>query len=771
MANWVPISGSALQFSKNAGGAAAADYYLKFYAAGTTTPISMATTSSGVTTLDKCKVDSNGWAVNGSDDPFIPHIDRDYKLVLYTNATDADADSTGSAVWVIDNLSTESLDKQYTSVAALRDSTGNDSFNIIEIESYYEITYPSTAGPKGGHRRHRTGGTNTAPTVGSPVAVSTIGTGTQAGYVWDGDGVEWVLSEDQVIDVHMFGAIPGSDSVTEINNAILFGSAVIIDDYFKFSAPIVLKSNFNLVFEDGGFIEPTSPGIAIQALGSEPSSYVSLSADMNEGDAAFTATTSITGVAVGDWVEIRSEALFPGTNALNGKFAWIGKVIKITGSTYEIDAPVPYDMLTADTAKAGKATMLENISIQNPQINKEDFTTLITIGIQSKYCANLEITNPKIYGSKNPTIIEDEITDAGKNAILIDSCVNASIDNIYAEVIAWYGVGVNGPCRGIRINQGSTIDVRHGVSIVNASDYGEPFDVITTGMTANRCTKSGFDTHDTGQQIFFNDCRSFYSGDSGFQLRSNGVTLTNPVAAYSTFDGVVCRENGFNSRVINPQMYQNQRNGLGFGTYDCDVEGGECKDNAQSGSGANWSGSHGTVKGLKISGSGRAMDLYPPSVTHPLLISGLYNDRGGATGGIFMLGQESGGNPPDFEKVTIENSYMPDYNVSGSGSTMFFTNATMPTNARTPRMIDNILSSDNTKVRGIATLVAGTATVTGLHVVQRSIEPLYNSVVKLRRVGFDSNPGALTGVATANQIVITSTDSSDTSDVEWWVDG
>lgn len=235
MANWVPISGSALQFSKNAGGAAAADYYLKFYAAGTTTAISMATTSSGVTTLDKCKVDSNGWAVNGSNAVFIPHIDRDYKLVLYTNATDADADATGSAAWVIDNLSTESIDKTYTSVTALRDSTGNESFNVIEIESYYEITYPSTAGPKGGHRRHRTGGTNTSPTVGSPVAVSTIGTGTQAGYVWDGDGVEWFITIENHVSTLVMG-VPndGTDGNTQIQDAYLLSVSLDVD--FKYDA-------------------------------------------------------------------------------------------------------------------------------------------------------------------------------------------------------------------------------------------------------------------------------------------------------------------------------------------------------------------------------------------------------------------------------------------------------------------------------------------------------------------------------------------------------
>jgi hypothetical protein len=104
MATWVPINGLAIQLAKNAGGAAAADYYLKFYDEGTTTPASMATDSTGGTTLDKCKLDANGLAVNGSDDPFIPHIDRNYKLACYTNATDADNNTTGSAFFVIDNI-------------------------------------------------------------------------------------------------------------------------------------------------------------------------------------------------------------------------------------------------------------------------------------------------------------------------------------------------------------------------------------------------------------------------------------------------------------------------------------------------------------------------------------------------------------------------------------------------------------------------------------------------------------------------------------------
>jgi hypothetical protein len=295
MATWVPISGTAIQYAKNAGGAAAADYYLKFYAAGTTTAISMATTSSGVTTLDKCKVDSNGWAVNGSDDPFIPHIDRDYKLVLYTNATDADADATGSAAWVIDNLPADGVDKSYTSVASLRDSTGNDTFNVIEIDSYHEVTYPSTAGPKGGHKRHRTGGTNTAPTVGSPVAVSTIGIGTQAGYVWDGDGAEWLISDDFIVP-EKFGNDPSGTTASGLTNVIAFckaqnkmlhgtdGATYLINEIVDFDdivfdlekSTIKFDTNISTVVDQ--IIVTTGDGAAI---GSEDTRHCSITIDAN----------------------------------------------------------------------------------------------------------------------------------------------------------------------------------------------------------------------------------------------------------------------------------------------------------------------------------------------------------------------------------------------------------------------------------------------------------------------------------------------------------
>jgi len=104
MATYTQIASTVPQYSKNAGGAAASGYFIKFYADGTTTPISMATDSTGGTLLVKSELDSLGYPTTDGSSIFTPYIDQSYKLALYTNETDADNNTFASAVWVIDNI-------------------------------------------------------------------------------------------------------------------------------------------------------------------------------------------------------------------------------------------------------------------------------------------------------------------------------------------------------------------------------------------------------------------------------------------------------------------------------------------------------------------------------------------------------------------------------------------------------------------------------------------------------------------------------------------
>lgn len=108
---WLPISGTLPQYSTSAN-ELANDYYLKFYAAGTSTPINMATDSTGGTLLAKCALSADGYPIsNPLDDStvFIPHIDQNYRVVLYTNETDADNNATGSAAFNIDGMQLQAI--------------------------------------------------------------------------------------------------------------------------------------------------------------------------------------------------------------------------------------------------------------------------------------------------------------------------------------------------------------------------------------------------------------------------------------------------------------------------------------------------------------------------------------------------------------------------------------------------------------------------------------------------------------------------------------
>lgn len=136
---YTPISNSVLQYSKNAGGASASDYYLKLYAASTTTPINMYSLADGTGALTKCQFDSLGFPINGSGGRFIPYIDQDYRIVLYTNSTDADANTFASAAFDVDDVpqgasqSDLSFVKPFATLALATADTGIVAGNAINL--------------------------------------------------------------------------------------------------------------------------------------------------------------------------------------------------------------------------------------------------------------------------------------------------------------------------------------------------------------------------------------------------------------------------------------------------------------------------------------------------------------------------------------------------------------------------------------------------------------------------------------------------------------
>lgn len=141
-------SGIPIQLMKDSAGTAAAGYYLKFYRAGTTTAITMATDSTGDTLLNKCKLNTRGEPISddaNDDSVFIPHLDETYKVAFYSTADDADNNNTDNAVWIVDNISGAfSVGTSLGYATVVSDTVSGAT--ALNVEKVFENTYRRVLG-------------------------------------------------------------------------------------------------------------------------------------------------------------------------------------------------------------------------------------------------------------------------------------------------------------------------------------------------------------------------------------------------------------------------------------------------------------------------------------------------------------------------------------------------------------------------------------------------------------------------------------------------
>ena len=144
--SYQPVSGIVPQYSTD-DNELANGYYLKFYEANTTTPLSMATDSSGATLLVKCKLSSAGFPISNPLDNstvFIPHVNANYRLVIYPTEADANANNTASALVNIPDVEPMTGNTVTTSTGTQTIATALDD-RVIVANSVADIEAMSLA--------------------------------------------------------------------------------------------------------------------------------------------------------------------------------------------------------------------------------------------------------------------------------------------------------------------------------------------------------------------------------------------------------------------------------------------------------------------------------------------------------------------------------------------------------------------------------------------------------------------------------------------------
>ena len=521
-----------------------------------------------------------------------------------------------------------------------------------------------------------------------------------------------------------------------------------------------VSSDTRLIFDKDALLRPSgSPSSMIRVAGSAPSTFYALAGNIARGATTF-ALSADYGWGVGDWVEVRSDALVPGINSQADKACQLARIIYKSGNNYAVDRPFAYDFLTSDSATIGRPTMRERVVIDGAALNGEDFTSLIGFGLFLDYVADFEIIAPRIFGSK--TRLSGDGT-LGTNAIRMRNCVDGRIDTPTMGHIAWYGVGLSGACDNIEIDGGRGWDMRHVVSIIWGAGYGEPRNIRVIGMHGSDCTQAIFDTHDTGQAIVFEDCTGNGSRtDSGFQVRNRGTRLIRPRASGNFFDGIVARDDGsIGLEIISPDLQRNLRVGATLtGNGEPRIFGGDISNNASR----NLDISAGEVRGtrmLKSTSSAiacMAQTEAPDGVRRMLLLDGI-KAPAPASGHIFCSAVS-----PLHPFIRLRNNDLRGYNDGA------YRDAGSPSEAHVIALGGSRISSDSAVRSGSFSLTAGgTASLAVGETVRRNSGPAFRPEINIFRTAHTSGTRGeiIISEVFSTSVVVRSTSADDVGTFAW----
>jgi len=432
---------------------------------------------------------------------------------------------------------------------------------------------------------------------------------------------------------------------------------------------------------------------------------------------------------------------------------------------------VHYDFNVADRAEVGKFTsFIENVEIQGLKINSFGYANKFWRGISLNFCSNVRIVDAFLIGSRD--VNGSDIDGAG--AISIRNAYDVIIDRARANEIGWYGVSLSGASQRITITNCIFEKCRHSTSLVWQSadfNYGEPHEILISNSTSSNSTLSGFEAHDTGRDVTYINCQSFDSGDNGFQIRNDGVTkLIHCSALRSKYDGLKVVSGTSGKRIQSVYVHggefaHNKRYGINSDAEMCLIDQVDFHDNANSAISA--AGAVVTNSSFNRNGANNGAITYGLSTNVPVTdftVSGnrFYYDPTRQP----YIAQAKGSYPePDrFKNMQLINNLFSGY--AGVALVYALNTGLVPH----PYMENNHFDTNYASHRGLATLIAGTATVNSsyVYVLDNGSYRATNPKIKLTVTNPKGTRGALyIDKVAPGTFTIKSTSFADISTVLW----
>lgn len=372
-----------------------------------------------------------------------------------------------------------------------------------------------------------------------------------------------------------------TDCTTYLQAAINSGAKEIRfgGDRYKITSPLIPVSNQSWVgvpglttLENGAltYLISTSTGSISTDLTN------TLASNALKGSASVTLITGKgANFAVGDIALVQSEAAMP-YSSITGKTGELWRIQTITGDVITFAGSLRYSYLTANTALIRKITPVENLSISDITLKCTDTVNYRRALTYFTYCLNLNLKNVRVEGSPAPGI-----QLAGCYDTIIS---NMNGYNMLSNDVTDFGYVVVelGANKGLNITSIFADRCRHAytTSAWATLGYGTAMSsLISNGISIN-ALRAGFDTHEDGDGITFQNCKTVGGAASGFQIRSVNTNLLDCSAIDVVGEGVFVVDSGVNTYISNITLRNTNTGSYGDPTPTSKIERGCIFSNA-----------------------------------------------------------------------------------------------------------------------------------------------------------------------------------------------
>lgn len=201
--------------------------------------------------------------------------------------------------------------------------------------------------------------------------------------------------------------------------------------------------------------------------------------------------------------------------AVGGGYARIVAAPVVKNTVYR-DFNVDMDE-TIDVTNSGESHAFDNRWLLNPRFENIRISNFVKVGLLFKGCVGWQVSNVHFnVGGSADTGTGEPGSSEGLGGFS-------------------YGVCEAGPCIGGRMDNCTSVNIRHtyttvSLSLVNGNggnnmDYGEPVGTVVSNCTAIYPVNAAFDTHEAGWGISFYNNKVVGGHYVGMQIRSRGTTV------------------------------------------------------------------------------------------------------------------------------------------------------------------------------------------------------------------------------------------------------